>query len=409
MLVSRYPAVSHAFVEREVAALRELGCRVETFTVRSAVGADLLSERARQEHARTKALLGRPVAAYLRAHASHVRRSPVGYAGAVRRALSRGSGTLRARLWQIFYLVEAGVLLHEMRRAGLTHVHVHLANVGADVARAAVDLGRGTDPAQAWSWSLGMHGPTEFEDVAGHDLPAKITSAAAVACISDFCRSQVMRHSAQDVWPRLGLVRMGVNVEQYPGLAEQRRRRTPSPLRVLFVGRLVPEKGPGVLVEALEEVVARGVDVEARVVGGGPLAEQLRTRLARGPLADRVVLLGPVGQDDMPALHAWADVFCLPSFAEGVPVVLMEAMASELPVITTRIAGIPELVEEGVSGRLLNPGRADLLADALTGMTNAEQRAELGRAGRRRVVEEFQPESNARRLLELLRHVGVLG
>ena len=402
VLVSRYPAVSHAFVEREISALRQLGSRVETFTVRQPAASEVLSEHAQEEDRRTTALVGRPASDYVRAHWQHARRSPRGYASSVRRALSRGPATLRSRLWQLFYAVEAGLLLAEMRARGLHHVHVHLANSGADVARAAVDLGRSTDGAHPWSWSLGMHGPTEFEDVVGYDLSAKVASASAVACISDFCRSQLMRHSEEDVWPRLGLVRMSVDLERYPGRAADRLARSGGPLRVLFVGRLVPEKGPGLLLEALQRLVERGVDVQARIAGGGPLERSLKAAAARGALAGRVELVGPVSQDDMPALHAWADVFCLPSFAEGVPVVLMEAMASELPVVTTRIAGIPELVEDGVSGVLLTPGRADLVADALASLSDPADRARLGAAGRRRVVEEFLPLPNARRLLDLL-------
>ncbi|MEJ5914125.1 glycosyltransferase [Pseudokineococcus sp. 1T1Z-3] len=409
LLVSRYPALSHTFVEREVTALRELGCRVVTFTVRPPEAHEVRSEHARAERSRTTALVGAPAGHYVRAQLAAARRSPLGWLASVRRSVSRGPATLRGRLWQLFYLAEAGVLLESMRAADLTHVHVHLANSGADVARAAVDLGRATDPGRAWSWSLGMHGPTELEDVVGHDLPAKVASASAVACISDFCRSQLMRHSEQEVWPRLGLVRMGVDVDAYPGRADERAARAPGPLRVLFVGRLVPEKGPGVLLDALGRLVAQGVDVQCRVAGAGPLAGSLSTAVARGPLAGRVELLGPVGQDDMPALHAWADVFCLPSFAEGVPVVLMEAMSSELPVVSTRIAGIPELVEDGVTGRLVTPGRADLLAEAIASLTEEPLRHKLGRAGRERVVEEFQPLPNARRLLGLLHGSGALG
>jgi colanic acid/amylovoran biosynthesis glycosyltransferase len=407
LLVSEYPTVSHTFIEREVSAVRALGGEVSTFSVRPSSPAQALSEHARAELAGTTTLLGRPVGEYLRVHGWLALRNPRAWVSALLAAARRGPGTAKATLWQVFYFVEAGVLVAEMRRRRLRHVHVHFANNGADVARTAVDLASRTEA--GWSWSLAMHGPGEFEDVLAFDLAAKVRSAAFVACISDFCRSQLMRHVEPEHWDKLHLVRMGVDASRYLGRADQRAARPPGALRVLFVGRLVPEKGPTVLVEAVRMLADDGRDVELVLVGAGDLGTALRAQVQRDGLQSRVVLAGAVGQDDLPELYAWADDFCLPSFAEGVPVVLMEAMATELPVVTTRIAGIPELVVDGEHGRLVTPGRSDELAAALleVGAAGRDRTRRWGVNGRTAVQQGFDPVVHAAVLVRLVSAVDV--
>jgi colanic acid/amylovoran biosynthesis glycosyltransferase len=410
-LVSAYPALSHAFIEREVVALRAAGVQVETFTVRGPDADAALSAVSRAEAERTTALLGQPPAAYAGALLELVRTRPTALLRGLATAWTSGPRTARAKLWQHFYLVEAALLVQHLRRRGVRHVHVHFANNGADVARLAVALGRAVDGAGAgWRWTFSMHGPTEFTDPVGHDLAAKVRSADAVACISDYCRDELGALVGAGETDHLGLVRMGVDVTRFAPAAERRAARAPGPLRLLFVGRLVPEKGPSDLLAAVARLRAAGRDLDVVVVGNGPLREQLAAEVAAQGLQDVVRLLGPVGQDDLPAWYEWADVFCLPSYAEGVPVVLMEAMATQLPVVTTRIAGIPELVRDGDTGLLVEPGRPELVAAAVERLAAAPaERAELGRRARRRIVEEFQPAENAERLVALWRRTAARG
>ena len=245
-----------------------------------------------------------------------------------------------------------------------------------------------------------MHGPTEFSDVVGFGLASKVRSARFVACISDYCRSQLMALVEPEHWAKLHLVRMSVDPDRYPLMIEERRARALGPLRVLFVGRLVPEKGPGLLLDA---AAAMSLPIEVRVVGGGPLRDGLAAQVERLGLRDNVVLTGPLGQDELPEQYAWADVFCLPSFAEGLPVVLMEAMSTGLPVVTTRIAGIPELVEDGVSGLAVVPGRPDLVAEALTALAkDPELRFRLGDTAQAMVRARHTPGPNAAILAGLI-------
>ncbi|MGI4895425.1 MAG: glycosyltransferase family 4 protein [Janthinobacterium lividum] len=399
-LVSHYPALSHAFIEREVLALRSLGADVQTFSIRPSPIGEQRSAVARDEAGRTFALLGRRPVDYLSASVKAATRSPRSIAAGVLGAVKSGPRALKPRIWQFFYLAEAVVLREEMRARGLRHVHVHFANNGADVARSVVTMGRAEDgPDAGWTWTLSMHGPTEFSDVEGYDLAAKVRSAAAVACISEFCRGALRELVPPEHWRTMHIVRMGVDSERFtarPG------RREEGPLRLLFVGRLVAEKGPDVLLDALDHLRRDGLQFEAAVAGAGPLAEELATRLAGSPLGQMVQLVGPVGQDELREHYEWADVFCLPSFEEGVPVVLMEAMSMGLPVVSTTIAGIPELVTDGVTGFLVPPGDAAGVAAAIATLaSDPALRARMGTAGRKVVRGEFQPVPNARRLLRM--------
>jgi glycosyltransferase involved in cell wall biosynthesis len=400
---SRYPAVSHTFIQREVAALRGLHLDVDTVAIRRAEPGEVLSQADREEAEATYAIL--PVAPrdLARAHATALLRYPGAYRATLGRALELAPRGVRGRLWQLFYFGEAVVLWDRARRRGVGHLHAHFANVGSDVALLAAHLGRAAG-AGPRSWSMTMHGSTEFYDVSAFRLPEKVKDASFVACVSDFTRSQLMLHAAEEHWHKLELVRCGVDPKGFPAVA---RNGGGGALRVLVVGRLVSGKGFSLLLEALADVRARGHEVELEVVGEGPAGEALRARAAALGLEGRVRWLGAVGQDEIRRHYAEADAFCLPSFAEGVPVVLMEAMAMQLPVVATRIAGIPELIEDGVSGLLVAPARSDELADALTRLAESpELRHELGGAGREAVVGGYDAERWARRLAELLRAHG---
>ncbi len=386
-LVSQYPLVSHTFIEREIDGLRTLGVPVHTFSIRRP--GDLLSDAMRAEAERTTVLQSsyRDIAG---AGARQLLAHPLATLGSVAGAVLTGEARARSRLWQVLYTAEAMRLLDELNRLGVRHIHAHFANNGADIARAAVAHARRVEPDAGWRWSFTMHGPTEFEAVERFDLAAKVADADAVACISDFTRSQLMRLSEPGDWPKLDVVHMSVDTDLFvPSGGE----RPPGPLRILDVGRLVPEKGAPVLLDAVTLLAERGVDVEVRLVGGGDLADDLaRTLDARG-LRDRVTLVGAVGQDAILDQYHWADAFCLPSFQEGLPVVLMEAMATGLPVVTTTINGIPELVKHERNGFLVPPGRADLLAESLAALaTDPGLRTRLGEQARRDVVAGFSLE-----------------
>lgn len=396
---SEYPAISHTFVLREIEALRGLGAEITTFSLRRTPEEKLLSERDRRAAASTVSILPPRWARLLGVHLGAALRSPRAYFATLLYALGLAPPGLRGRLWQLFYFAEAILLWSECDGRSIRHLHVHLANAAADATMVAVHFGNARSPGR-WSWSFTMHGPTEFWDVRHYRLSEKLASAGFVICISEFCRSQLMSLCEPDRWERLRVVHCGIPVEQF---TRRTPPREPGPgARILYIGRLVPEKGQTVLLEAIAELTRRGHDVTVTIAGEGALKPKLEKMAERLGLADRVEFPGAVGQHQLRDLYEEAAVFCLPSFGEGVPIVLMEAMAMEVPPISTRIAGIPELIEHEHGGLLIPPGRADDLAEALeTLLTDPTFHRDLAANGRTRVLEEFDTDRSAEQLLAI--------
>jgi glycosyltransferase involved in cell wall biosynthesis len=355
---------------------------VHTFSLHRAGDEDVLTDVDRAEREATHAIQPVHWGRILRRHIRAVATRPASYASTLAYALRLGRG-LRGRTWQLFYFAEAIAVWAEMRRRDLTHVHVHFANPAADVAMLAARFG-----GDGWHWSLTLHGPAEFFEVSGNRLVEKLASAQFVACASDWSRSQAMSLLPSADWGHLRLVRGGVDSAAWS------RPSAPAAgdaLRVLNVGRLSPVKGQALLVEAVAALRERGIEARAKIVGAGPEREALEHLIARLEVGDRVELTGAVGQDRVRELYAESDVFCLPSFREGLPFVAIEALSMELPVVTTRIMGIPELIEDGVSGLLVSPGRADQLTAALERLAgDPELRRALGKAGRATVQRDYE-------------------
>jgi len=399
-LCSEYPAISHTFVLREVEALRRLGAAITTFSIRRTRPDRLLSDADRRAAETTVAILPPSWPRLLRAHLGLMLRAPGAYASTLALALRLAPPGLRGRLWQAFYFAEATMLWSECRERGIRHIHVHLANAAADLGLLAASIGTAVEPERPWSWSFTMHGPTEFADLAHYRLAEKLSDARFVVCISDFARSQLMALSKPDDWDRLEVVHVGIPVDQFTRSSPlQATARPPS---ILYIGRLVPEKGQAVLLEAVALLAGRGQHVDVTLAGDGALRGELEARAERLGIAPQIRFLGAVGQDRLRELYEGAAIFCLPSFAEGVPVVLMEAMAMGLAVVSTRITGIPELIEDGVGGFLVAPGRPEELAERLESLLiDPDLREELGRRGREAVLREFDAERSAVQLYEL--------
>jgi glycosyltransferase involved in cell wall biosynthesis len=388
-LVSRYPGITHTFIVGEVQGLRELGVRVETASVRRVPDEQVLSDADREERERTRVLVPATARQLVGAHGRALLRSPRAYVATLAQALRSAHAGGRVRLWQVFYFVEAILLWRWMRREHLHHVHVHHANVGADVALLACAFARRTG--DAWTWSLTVHGPTELLDMEAHKLGAKADDAAAVVCTSDWSRSQVAAVASGN----LRTIRSGIDVDRFA----PSDRSAHTGFEVLCVAGLSRRKGVDVLLDAFAQVRAEVPDARLTVAGDGAEAEALRAQAERLGIAGAVEFAGAVGHDRVPALYRRADAFCLPSFAEGVPTVLMEAMASGLPVVATAIGGVAELVDEIV----VAPARADLIADALVRLArDPGLRAELGRRGRERIVSDYSSRGHTERLHALL-------
>jgi colanic acid/amylovoran biosynthesis glycosyltransferase len=417
-LISRYPWLSHTFITREVTELRRLGMEIETVSVRAPADEEVLSYADRCERTQTHVLVPPRMTTLLTAHLRALSRRPAAYFSTLSYALRLRAGGPRAAIWQLFYFAEAILLWHHCVRRGTRHIHAHFANVSADVAMLAARFGgSGGDRGGRWTWSFSMHsqvaqrgdGATDFYDVVRHRLRAKVEQALFVACVSDFERSRLMTLVDPDHWRKLRVVRCGVDIDEFR--PPRRDERADARLRILTVGRMLALKGHALLLEAVALRRAAGSPVRLTLVGDGPVREQLERLASDLGIDGDVTFAGAVASDRIHAYYAAADVFCLPSLAEGIPVVLMEAMATGLPVVATRIAGIPELVREGECGLLVVPGRGDVLAEALARLADSrELRRAMGTAARGRVAAEFERQRSARRLraifLESLRSAG---
>jgi colanic acid/amylovoran biosynthesis glycosyltransferase len=401
-LMSHYPAISHAFVLREIEHLRATGLEVDTLSIHRAADEDLLSAADRAEAATTTTVLPTNAREVVSAHLVALARAPHRYFSTLALALRTGAPGLRERLWHLFYFGEAMVLLGHCRRARIAHLHAQFADSATDVAMLVTHYRRGkrVDGLEC-TWSLAVHGSVEFYNVDRHALTDKIEHARFAVGISDFGRSQLMRLSDSSRWDHIHVVRCGVDLAVYEPPANRSRSATAA--EILFVGRLLHGKGLSLLFEAVAELRRRDLDVRVTVVGDGPARTEVERAARALGLSEHVQFLGAIGQDDLLARYADADVFCLPSFAEGIPVVAMEAMAMELPVVTTRIMGIPELVEDGTHGLLVAPGRVDALTYALDRLVRApEQRRRMGAAGREKVRSDYDVARSAERMRSVL-------
>ncbi len=391
-----YPWVSHTFIQNEVLGLRALGVEVDTFTVARSPLSECRTDADREAYRTTYALRPPRPGHYLRAHLAGMLTRPSRYLAALRRALRMAGWAPRDLERHAAYFVQGVVLWDRCRRAGVSHVHAHFANVSSDVAMLAAMLG-----GDGFTWSYTMHGPTEFYDLRHHRLAEKATDAAFVICISDFARSQLMGIVDPAGWSKLRVVHCGVDVARFAPAAAARLREE-GPVTVACVGRLVPEKGQSLLIEAVGAMRDAGVDVRLVLVGDGPQRESLERLVDSSGLRDGVVFRGAVAHTEVERILHEADIFCLPSFAEGVPIVLMEAMAMELPVVACQVMGIPELIEDGLTGRLVRPGsRGDLIRALSALAADPDRRAGLGRAARERVAAQFDLTANVAQLREV--------
>ncbi len=391
-LISKYPDVSHTFILREVLALRARGISIEVASINTGPAYHRLTGVEQTEAGRTFYIKAQGAPGVFKAMAWFLVHRPAALLTSALAALRLGAADPARTLLCLFYLIEAAILARWMHRQALTHLHVHFASQAASVALFATYLAPVT-------LSMTVHGPDEFYDVPGSFLSAKVARAHFVACISFFAQSQMMKVSAGRYWDKFQIARLGVDTTHFAA-----RPILPSsePFAILCVGRLVPTKGQRILVQALERLVEAGKPVHLTLVGDGPDRPGLEQLVRHKALTGRVTFTGSINQDHIQDFYAATDIFALASFAEGIPVVLMEAMAMEIPCIATSINGIPELISDGRDGLLVAPSDVDGLAAAITRLIeDPALRRTLGAAGRLRVQQAYELARSADHLAEI--------
>lgn len=394
-LVSRYPAVSHTFILREVLRLRELGFALETASINSPdQPPDKLTAAERAETERTYYIKQQGLWGAITAQWATLITQPAGFFRGLKFALCLGGADLKKLAYSVFYFAEALIIGQWMRRRGLTHLHVHFATPAATVALIVCRI-------FPMTFSMTVHGPDEFYDAPGYYLAEKIAGAHFICCIGYYARSQLMKLSPPDHWDKFEISPLGVDPDLFTPRPFQ---ANPQPFEIICVGRLTPAKGQAILLDAIARLRREGRHLRLRIVGDGPDRAMLERFAAENQLGDAVIFTGAVNQDQIRALYAAADIFALASFAEGIPVVLMEAMAMSIPCVTTWITGIPELIRNGEDGLLVAPSDAAGLAQAIARlMDDPELRRQLGEAGRDRVSAKYHLNHNIDRLAAIFR------
>lgn len=390
-LTGEYPRATDTFIQREVAALREHGFEVHTCSIRRTGAEHIVGPEQRAEQASTFHVLPATanLANLLRAQVAGLRR-PGRYLRALRLAWQTAPKGVKGRLYNLVYFAEATVLAEQLREQGITHLHNHIAKSSCSVAMLASEL-------SGVPFSFTLHGPDIFFAPEHWRLDEKIARAQFVACISNFARSQAMLYSAGEHWSKLHIIHCGIQPERYRATSE------PGTGRLVFVGRLAAVKGVAVLLQALAKARQSAGELSLTLIGDGPERASIEAEVRRLGLGEVVTFTGYLGQDAVAEHLQSASALVLPSFAEGVPVVLMEAMAAGLPVVATRVGGVAELVADGVSGVIVAPGDEDALAQAIiTVATNPDLACEMGSKGREIVVRDFEITAEAQRLGELI-------
>ncbi|MEZ5896476.1 MAG: glycosyltransferase [Parvularculaceae bacterium] len=390
-LINQYPGISHSFIRREIQALERQGANIVRYAIRKSAHG-IISDEDRAEEKRTAYIVGAGAEALARAIAGAVLRRPASSFAAIFQALKMGARSEAGLVRHVFYAAEALALASWMARDGVAHVHAHFGTNSATVAMLAAKAGGG-------SFSLTVHGPEEFDKPALISLPDKIRAAAFTAGVSSFGMSQLRRLVEPEYWDKIKIVPCGVEPAFYAGETPA----APAAARFVCVGRLCEQKGQLTLIEAAGEVKKRGRSFQLVLVGDGDMRADIEAAIIRHDLEDVVTLAGwkTPGQvrDELVAARA----FVLPSYAEGLPVSIMEAMTLQRPVISTYIAGIPELVCDGENGWLAPAGDAVALADALMAAIDApaDEIAAMGAAGKRRALARHDIDAVAARLLSL--------
>jgi glycosyltransferase involved in cell wall biosynthesis len=398
--LSQYPAISHTFFLSEVLAMRQRGFLIETASINAIQPPPGGFPPAEMQAA---------------AETFYIKRSPkpqilktlVRTLFARPRVVARGlAAALRLRPWDlaemgysVFYLTEAILLGDWMIRKGCRHLHVHFGGAVATV-------GMLTSIAWEIPYSLTIHGPEEFYDVGPSFLEQKIRLAAFVTCISDFCRSQLLKIAPESTWDKFHVCRLGVQTTVFAPVASPDR----DILHIVSVARLHPAKGQMVLLESFRELLRRGLPIRLSIVGDGTGREALTEFIRRNGLGDAVTLHGALSHPATRALLGTADLFVLPSFAEGVPVALMEAMSVQIACVSTFVAGIPELIESGKEGLLVPPSAVHALTEAMASLIlDSGLRRRLALTGRQKVLADYDLVKNINRLISVFEQHGLTG
>ncbi|WP_219893740.1 glycosyltransferase family 4 protein [Aquisediminimonas profunda] len=376
--MTHYPRVALTFISGEIDAMERMGQPISPVALNLPETADLASEEAHQRQAATFYLKGsrsRLAVTVAIMAALH----PLAMIATLLIAIRSARLDLNLILRRIAHFCYASLTAKYCRANNIRHLHAHFGQTPATIAWLACEILNRTSDKET-SWSFTIHGFQDFVDDAVARLDLKAASAAFIICISDYTKSQLCRVTDPQFWNRYRVIRCGIDLTAFPMRTEMPDRAVP---RIVSVARLSPEKGHLILLNALKSLADEGTHAELQIIGAGPFEPAIRREGERLGLEDRIIYSGELLPADVARELGDADVFCLPSFSEGLPVSVMEAMAIGVPVVSTWISGIPELAINETNALIVPASNTEALAGALKRViTNGQLRETLARNAR---------------------------
>ena len=387
-----YPAVTHTFVRREIRAMEALGMKVSRFAVRwdqNTVDPEDIKEQAQTQYIAKVSILE-----LLRACLGTLLTRPLALGQAITLAFKIGWRSDRGLFMHLLYLVEAILLAYWCQKNSIQHLHAHFGTNSAAIAMLASQISK-------IPYSFTAHGPEEFQKAPLLSLDVKLDRAKFSVCVSAFGRSQFMLWSRPAQWPKIAIVHCGLDSAFFEAPIQP---PAPTP-RFVCVGRLDKQKGQIVLVEAVRRLRDAGINCETVLVGDGPMRPDIEEAIQRAGLQREITITGWMPSDQVRREIAASRAMVLPSFSENMPVVIMEALALGRPVISTYVAGIPELVRPGKTGWLVPAGDEIALSEAMREALAApvHHLAAMGAEGRLHIVKDHQASTEAIKLISLFK------
>lgn len=394
-LINQYPAISHSFIRREILALEKLGFEITRIAIRG-WDRELADEKDLVERKCTRYVLRASAATLLFAVLCTLVKRPIRWFRALRMAHRMSRTSERPLHVHLAYLAEACRIESWLRETGTQHLHAHFGTNSAEVAMLVHILG-------GPPWSFTAHGIETFDNPKLVGLTEKVLRCAFVVAVSSYGRAQLYRSVEPRFWPKVHLVHCGVDptFREVPPDA-----REVVPRRLVCVGRLSPEKGHLILLKAAQQLAAQGIDFQLILAGDGEMRPQLERQITQYNLSEKIKITGWISGARVREEILASRALVLPSLGEGLPVVLMEAMALHRPVIATFISGIPELVRVGEDGWLVPASDADALARALRVCLEApaDLIGRMGEAAHKRVLERHDVDVEAIKLRGLFQN-----
>jgi colanic acid/amylovoran biosynthesis glycosyltransferase len=393
-LINQYPKVSHSFIRREILALERQGFDITRISIRG-WDEDLVDDADVAERGKTRYVLQRGWLAIGRAVLISAISRPISFTNALVLAIRMGWRAERPLPYHLIYLAEACLIRRWLAESSVHHIHAHFGTNSAEVAMLVQALG-------GPRFSFTTHGPEEFDKAPLLGLSEKTRRAAFVIAVSSFGRSQLFRLVEHRHWSKIHIVHCGLEPAFFEGEPSY-----PTTRNLICVGRLCEQKGQLLLIEAAQRLVEAGVDFTLTLAGDGELRGEIEALIHEYGLGSRIAITGWISSDEVRQRLLDARALVLPSFAEGLPVVIMEAMALRRPVISTYVAGIPELVHDGEHGWLVPAGDVDALVSAMKQCLEAPPNnlESMGDAARQRIVQRHHVDKEAARLAELLNRI----